>query len=231
MKTIKTYETFKPKPKKVTKEHLDYHDMIEYLEKKYDFESRGFSGIPSQKKEDHFVTYQRVMNDPMPFNGMYPGESPLSALQSGKIYTKPEGKKMIPCSKQEYDDAYKLIHDHYQRYKTWCVTNPETPYMDFWHYLCDINDELHNGSYISIPKKVRDTDITPEHSIEMFKELKKQYKNDKKMQKDLDILIAREQEPPKLNPWKGWKQQITDLIFDEFGEFANDDYLEVWVDW
>ena len=35
----------------------------------------------------------------------------------------------------------------------------------------------------------------------------------------------------KPDPWKGWKQQITDLIFKEFGEYATDDSLRVWVEW
>jgi len=60
------------------------------------------------------------------------------------------------------------------------------------------------------------------------------YPKDKKMNKNLDILIAREEEAlknPKLDPGKGWKQQITDLIFEEFGEYANGDSLRVWVEW
>ena len=57
---------------------------------------------------------------------------------------------------------------------------------------------------------------------------------DKKHIENCKELIRREEEElknPKVDPWKGWRQQITDLIFKEFGEFAQDDSLEVWVEW
>jgi len=158
----------KPTPKRIEKERLDYHDMMEYLEKKYNFESRYFTGIPSTMTE----TERR---------------------------------------------------------------NTNTPYMDYWHYLCDINDELRNGCYINIPSKVSTSDDrTPQMNIEMFKKLLNQYPKDKEMRNNLEFLIKREEEEiknPKVDKWAGWKQQITDLIFKEFGEFAKDDYLTVWVDW
>jgi hypothetical protein len=71
-------------------------------------------------------------------------------------------------------------------------------------------------------------------NIEMFKKLLNQYPKDKEMRNNLEFLIKREEEEiknPKVDKWAGWKQQITDLIFKEFGEFAKDDYLTVWVDW
>lgn len=65
------------------------------------------------------------------------------------------------------------------------------PYMDFWHYLCDVCEP----SYIWIPREV-DIDSWEENSA-----------------------------------WEGWQQQITDLIFEEFGEYADGDDLRVWVEW
>jgi len=57
MKHIKKFN--ESKPGRVTRESLDYHDMIAYLEKKYNFESRGFSGIPSKTPDTsgHFYRW------------------------------------------------------------------------------------------------------------------------------------------------------------------------------
>jgi hypothetical protein len=109
--------------------------------------------------------------------------------------------------------------------------------MDYWHYLCDVC-EPHNGSFIYIPRKVESNKTTRQDTIDMFKsmldnELKRRFPN-KRHVKDLEELIAREEEHinnPKVDPWDGWEQKITDLIFQEFGEYAEDDYLEVWVEW
>ena len=50
--------------------------------------------------------------------------------------------------------------------------------------------------------------------------------------KNLKIIIDREESStPKDNPWKGWEQKITDLIFKEYGEFAKGDFIDVWVEW
>lgn len=156
----------KPTPKRI--ERLDYHDMMQYLEKKYNFESRDFTGIPSTMSE-------------------------------------PERR------------------------------DTNTPYMDYWHYLCDINDGLHNGCYIHIPRNVSTSkDRTPQMNIDMYRKILNQYPNDKKMRDNVEVLIKREEEEiknPKIDKWAGWKQQITDLLFKEFGEFAEDDNLTVWVDW
>lgn len=117
MKHIKKFnEAKKPKGEMVRK--LDYHDMMKYLEKKYKFESREFSGIPSTHKN------------------------------SNKSFE---------------------------------------PYMDYWHYLCKVNDELSNGSFIYIPREVDNSgELTPQNIIDNYKFMKKEFKNDKKMIKNLD---------------------------------------------
>lgn len=202
MKYLKTYnESKKPSPKKVQK--LDYHDMMDYLEKKYNFQSRGFSGIPSTMDVDrHFDNWCDKHNLPQKDkDGKYRNSSQIFYKQ---YQAAPDGEKEKP------------------------------PYMDFWHYLVDIN-EPHNGSYIYIPREVEEDEINdPQYVLNMYKDLKKQYKNDPEMCKNCDIIIKRQEEEiknPKPDPWKGWKQQITDLIFKEFGEFADGDSLEVWVEW
>lgn len=207
MKYLKKFnESKKPTPKKATK--LDYHDMIEYLEKKYNFKSRGFTGIPSQiqDRDRHFYNW----------------------CDKHKLGQK-DSKGKDRGSSQEFFKMYQVAEDG---------EKVLPPYMDYWHYLCDIN-EPHNGSYIHIPKQVNKSDErTPQKNIEMYKwmlnqELKEK-RPDKKHIENCKELIRKEEEElknPKVDPWKGWRQQITDLIFKEFGEFAQDDSLEVWVEW
>lgn len=207
MKWIKKFN--EAKPALVTRSHLDYSDMMKYLEEKYNFESRGFTGIPSEIPDvtRHFYRWCDAHN--------------LNQKDS-------EGKNR--GSSQEFYKMYQVAEDG---------EKAKPPYMDYWHYLCDINPELHNGSYISIPRHVDSSHkMTTQSSLDMFNrllanELKKKKKSGKYIA-DLKELIRREEEElknPKVDPWHGWEQQITDLIFKEFGEHADGDYLEVWVDW
>ena len=72
--------------------------------------------------EEHFDKYQRITGDKMPFgNGNYPdvrngGEKPWTIIRDGK---------RISATKEEYDADFKLIHEHYARYKKWAETNPD----------------------------------------------------------------------------------------------------------
>ncbi len=210
MKHLKPFnESNKPEPQTIRKgvTFLDYHEMMEYLENKYNFESREFSGIPSTMNRDkHFDEWCDK-------HGL----------------DKKDSKGKTRQNSQEFYKMYKVAEDG-ERLKP--------PYMDFWHYLCDIND-IHNGTYIHIPREVDDSDeITPESTIQMYKwMLSKELKEknpDKEHIKNCEELIRRQEEEmknPKVDPWKGWKQKITDLIFKEFGEYANDDYLTVFVEW
>lgn len=207
MKHLKKFnESKKPRQKKSKK--LDYQDMMDFLEEKYKFESRGFTGIPSQvpDRDRHFYKWCDKHN-----------------------LGKKDSKGNDRGSSQEFFKMYKSAEDG---------ERVLPPYMDYWHYLCEIN-ETKNGSYIYIPKEVDDSrELSPQKNIQNYKwmldqELK--LKNpDKKHIKNCEELIRREEEElknPKKDPWSDWKQQITDLIFKEFGEFAEHDMLEVWVEW
>jgi hypothetical protein len=198
-------ESNKPEQKTIRKgvSFFDYNDMIKYLESKYNFASREFTGIPSTfNRGNHF-------NEWCDKHGL----------------GKKDSKKKDRVSSQEFWKMYKAAADG---------ENSKPPYMDFWHYLCDIN-EVENGSYIQIPKEVDTSDeITPQKSIEMFQSLMKMYPDDKEIRNNCEELIRREEENiknPKVSPWANWEQKITDLIFKEFGESTKDDYLTVWVEW
>lgn len=76
------------------------------------------------KGEKHFDYYQRKMNDPMPCNGNYPD---MSGKKDGDYegWTVWRKGKKVKATKEEYDADFKLIHDHYARYKKWTETNPD----------------------------------------------------------------------------------------------------------
>jgi hypothetical protein len=73
----------------------------------------------SIKGEKHFDKYQRITGDKMPCE--YPdvrngGDKPWTIVRNGK---------RISATKEEYDADFKLIHEHYARYKKWAETNPD----------------------------------------------------------------------------------------------------------
>jgi hypothetical protein len=72
-----------------------------------------------KKNESHFDFYQRIMKDPVPFDGRYP-QSPNNTYQ---VY---RDGKYVTVEKEEYDADFKLIHEHYARYNKWKETNPDT---------------------------------------------------------------------------------------------------------
>ena len=204
MKYLKRFnESGKPLPEEQSVTKLDYHDMMNWLEKKYNFKSRGFTGIPSS------MDYDNHFNNWCNKHGLPQRDKTGKSRNSSQIFFK-----------------------QYQQAEDGERTKP--PYMDYWHYLVDINDGLSNGSYIHIPQEVDTSDdYTPQKTIDLYKSLLKSGVG-KATRKKLEELSKREEEEtknPKEDPWKGWKQQITDLIFKEFGEFAEDGYLTVWVDW
>lgn len=200
----------KPNAKIEKKVKLDYHDMMKYLEEKYDFESRGFTGIPSTipDRGRHFYNWCDKHDLPeIDEEGKHRGSSQIFFKQYNAAE---DGEKVLP------------------------------PYMDFWHYLADYNeDSVRNGGYIHIPRKAdtsKEESVSPEKMISSYEWMLKEYPKDKEIQKNAKELIRRAKEEiknPKVDPWKGWKQQITDLIFKEFGEYAveDPDYLKVWVEW
>jgi hypothetical protein len=130
---------------------LDYHEVIHFIEKKYNIDTRDYASLFGHggKKEGHFEVYQRVTGDKMPcgypdVSGKYipdwqePGYEGWTIIRNGE---------KIKATKEEYDADFKLIHDHYKRYQEWVKTNPEPPYLDYWHWLLDrCFCEIHNGS-------------------------------------------------------------------------------------
>lgn len=60
----------KPTPQITTQSKLDWSDVRDYIEQKYNIKLRGYA---ENNEESHFDMYQISQNDPMPFgNGIYP---------------------------------------------------------------------------------------------------------------------------------------------------------------
>lgn len=119
---------------------MDYHDMIHFVEEKYNIQVRDYLGLFGAKKaESHFDKYQRIMNDPMPFgNGVYPDEG-WTVIKEGK---------RVKATKEECDADFKLIHEQCARYNKWCEANPKNkkPDLDYWHWMTDkVFYEVRNG--------------------------------------------------------------------------------------
>lgn len=113
-----------------------------------------------KKGEKHFDFYQRIMKDPAPFDGRYPN-SPNNQYQ---IYR--DGKYVV-VSKEEHDADFKLIHEHYARYKEWAKTNPDTTddygkpeYEDRYKELLSYSAMWVHGD---VYKRLTDIEITDDY--------------------------------------------------------------------
>ena len=67
MKYLKKFnESGKPLPEEQSVTKLDYNQMMNWLERKYNFKSRGFTGIPSKMDRDnHFNNWCNKHGLPM----------------------------------------------------------------------------------------------------------------------------------------------------------------------
>jgi hypothetical protein len=132
----------KPKPV-ARKPILDYQDVINFIEEKYNIDTRDYEGLfGSQDKESHFNKYQRITGDKMPVG--YPDYSGDKSAPDKGIRIWRNGKK-VSGTKEEYDADFVLIHAQYQRYLKWCETNPENKppeYLDYWHWM--IENQFHD---------------------------------------------------------------------------------------
>lgn len=121
----------KPNQRKIVEESWDYHEVIDYIEKKYNIDVRDYA-----KSHEHFPNWLKLVGENPP---NYP-------ICPNNIYQVNVNGVMTKITKEEYDIRFKEIHDQYKRFKNWCDKNPEPPYLDFWHWYIE-NHEIHNGCY------------------------------------------------------------------------------------
>lgn len=102
----------------------NYNEIINYIEKKYNINTREYGRDPN---ESHFEKYQRITGDKAIV-------SPIYHKDHYQIY---RDRKYITSTKEKYDEDFKFIYDQYKRYQEWCKKNPEPPYLDYWHWLLE----------------------------------------------------------------------------------------------
>jgi hypothetical protein len=97
-----------------------YDDSLKVIKKPFDLPDDYVEG------EDWFNRYQRLMNDSSlsspDVSGTYKPEWKEEGYEGWTVWR--DGEK-VKATKEEYDADFKLIHEHYARYKEWLETNPD----------------------------------------------------------------------------------------------------------
>jgi len=121
------------KPKAFIKDPVyDYHEVIEYIEDKYNIKTRGYG----RDNVSHFDKWRELFGEDSPNCPHFDGDIPVVNI-NGEI---------VKITKEEYDKRFAVIHEQFKRYQKWELENPEIPYLDYWHWLLE-NDfsEISNG--------------------------------------------------------------------------------------
>lgn len=140
---------------------MDYHKMMDYIEKKYDIKVRDYDGIEKRKDQ-----YQKDNNvclyaSPRKYGGKY--HIPFKK-EDGSFGGYREG------TKQEYDEGFKEYRRISTEYVEWEKTQPVLQRLDYWMWLLTehFGGDCPNGSdhYINIDEILEDEE-TPEWAKEI----------------------------------------------------------------
>ena len=170
---------------------MDYNEIIDFIEDKYKIQTRDYSYLVGE--EAHFDKYIREENDPMPFGkGVYPDVSGIPKVlgkYDGWTVTRDGIKRN--STKKEYDEDFKLIHEQYKRYQLWSETNPEPPYLDYWHWMYENHwPEVRSGSIEWYPiLDIIENSETPEWVSEITQLVYDEFEDDLDDQGGFDVLI------------------------------------------
>lgn len=126
----------KPKKEYRVNPTYDYHEVIDYIEEKYNINTRDYAN-----RHKHFLNWLKLMNE----------EPPNYPICPGSKYQVNINGEMVDITKEDYDARYKVIHEQYARFNEWCKSNPEPLYLDFWHWLIENDfEDIHNGSHTTL---------------------------------------------------------------------------------
>lgn len=129
----------KPTKKKVMNEMVDYHDLINYIEEKYNIKVRDYANsheINENNEIKHFEKYRKE-------TGKEVYHAPRQYGNTNMIY---RNGNFIETTKEEVEKDKKLLKEYHK----WLQKNPlppSPPYLDFWHWM--INNafyEVSNGT-------------------------------------------------------------------------------------
>jgi len=165
----------KPKMKK-REEVLDYHEMIDYIEKKHDIDVRDYAGREKRMAEHEAITGMNVYQTPQNYGGKY--------------YAWIDGKHKT-VDKKTYKEQHKLHVENSNAFAEWNKGQGELPYLDFWHWMIEKHFyEVHNGSTTSMNPSI----ILSEDNPEWVQEIAQMIQDDfgEYASSDGDILVLIE---------------------------------------
>jgi hypothetical protein len=180
---------------------MNYHDMVRFVEEKYNIDVRDYNGLfGGTNKESHFDKYQRITGDCMPFgNNAYPdvsGKYNKEWQEEGyEGWTIIRDGERIKATKKQYDEDFKLIHAQYKRYQKWEQENPENEapeYLDYWHWLlnnhfCDVRNPCEE--YFNMTEILEDEE-TPDWVKEITQKFYDEFKDDLDKDGGIEVHIS-----------------------------------------
>ena len=134
---------------------MDYHKMMEYIEKTYNIEVRDYAGIEKRKKKYEKDNNVSLYTSPQHYGGNY-----------YVWFKNPDGSNnKRKGTKQEFDEAFEVYRRIGAEFMEWEKQQPVLPRLDYWSWLIDsqFGGECRNGTdhYINIDEILEDEE-TPE---------------------------------------------------------------------
>lgn len=166
----------KPTPK-VRQPIMDYHEMIDFVEKKYEFDTRDYKGkhklyIPFEKETG--INVYKCPDVSGKQEGTYKG---WMIYEGGLI----KGTRKIKATEKEYKEQFQEYYANCGQFEKWKKDKGygDIPYLDYWHWLMErCFQEVSNGSdnYFNV-KEIIDDAETPEWVREITQKIYDEFKD------------------------------------------------------
>jgi hypothetical protein len=173
---------------------MDYHDMIDYIEKKYNITVRDYNRTFESSRDFTKETGLNVFLCP-DISGKYkpewqsPGYEGWTIIEGG---LRSGSKKRIKATEQEYKEQFQEYYDICSEFKQWKIKNNISEvYLDYWHWLLDKQFyDVNNGSteYWNI-KGILDDKDTPEWVYTITKYVYDEFKDNLDKDGGIEVLI------------------------------------------
>jgi hypothetical protein len=157
-------------------EVLDYHEMINYIEKKHNIDVRDYAGRDNRRKEHQKITGISVYESPQHYGGNY--------------YAWIDGNHK-KVDKKTHDEQWEIHKKNNKAFAEWDKEQGVLPYLDFWHWMTDKHFyEVHNGQTTSLNPSI----ILKEDNPEWVQEIAQMIQDDfgELADKDGDIMVLIE---------------------------------------
>ena len=158
---------------KIRKPIMDYHEMIHFVEKKYNFDVRDYAGKHKRQSQWMTLTGKGLYNAPRNY--------------AGNFYDR-DNKKV---SEDDYKKAFEDYRADSNEFAEWNKLQGELPYLDYWHYLTDrCFSEINNGStaYWDV-KDILENEDAPIWVKEITQKVYDEFKDDLDEDGSIEVLI------------------------------------------